>query len=286
MSKLVIRLVFALFGLISYLGSTAENPVTGETQRVQLSYEQEVILGQQGASEVANQFGGFYPDDQLQAYIDAVGQQVVQQSTASQLPYPYEFHLLGDAETVNAFALPGGQIFITLALLARLNAEAQLAGVLGHEVAHVVARHGAEQIARQQFGALLVQAFGIAASDNPDQGQQAAMIAQVVSQLINLSYGREDELESDRLGFEFMVDAGYDPQGIVELMAILNAAQPDGQPPEFLSSHPNPANRIERLQALIVQIFPDGVPPQLAMGESDFIQIVQPRLPAALEGAQ
>jgi predicted Zn-dependent protease len=279
--KLAVRLIIALFfvvaGLFNYFGSTSENPITGEQQRIQLSPQQEVVLGQQGRDNMLAEFGGLYPDQQLQNYIDQVGQRVVNQSVAAQTPYPFEFHLLRDRTTVNAFALPGGQIFITAALLEQLNTEAQLAGVLAHEVGHVVARHGAEHLSRQQLGALLVSAVGIAASEDYNSGRQAAMIAQAVNQMINLQYGREDELESDRLGLEFMVEAGYDPQGIVELMAILNSAQ-QGAPPEFLSTHPNPENRIQRLEANIAEEFPGGVPPELEEGEQRFNQIVSPQL--------
>ncbi|MFE4105135.1 M48 family metalloprotease [Almyronema epifaneia] len=282
MSKLLIRLVigllFGLFGLISYFTSVSDNPITGETQRIRLTPQQEIVLGQQASQEMAAEYGGLYPDAQLQAYIDQVGQAVVQQSAASQAPYPFEFHLLQDPETVNAFALPGGQIFITAALLSRLQAESQLAGVLGHEVGHVVARHGAEHLARQQLGALLVNVVGITVSDTPEQARQAAILAQAINQLVNLRYGREDELESDRLGFQFMVEAGYNPEGIVELMGILNESQGGASPPEFLSTHPNPDNRIQRLTALIDETFPSGVPPELEEGDQTFAQTVSPRL--------
>jgi predicted Zn-dependent protease len=202
----------------------------------------------------------------------------VKQSQASKLPYPYEFHLLSDPQTINAFALPGGPVFITVGLLRRLKSEAQLAGVLGHEVGHVVARHGAEHLAKQQLGAALVNAVGIAASDNPDSARQAAVVAQAVNQLVGLKYGREDELESDRLGFRFMTEAGYNPQGLVELMQILGSARQGGAPPEFFSSHPSPDNRVERLQNLITQTYPNGVPANLEEGREDFTRSVQARL--------
>jgi predicted Zn-dependent protease len=208
-----------------------------------------------------------YADEALQSYVNQVGQRVVQESVAGTTPYPFEFHVVGDAETVNAFALPGGPIFITTAMLAELDDESQLAAILGHEAAHVVARHGSEQLARQNFGAILVQAIGVAASGGEDGGQQAAVIAQTVNQLANLSYSREDELESDRLGLDFMVEAGYDPNGMVELMTILNSVEQNGRPPEFLSTHPNPQNRIQTLEALIAEKFPNGVPPELVTGE-------------------
>ncbi len=268
-----------IFGLFNYWGSVSENPITGEKQRVALSPEQEIVLGQQGQQEVLAEMGGLYPDPALQAYIDEVGQQVLQASQASQSPYPFEFHLIDDPNTVNAFALPGGQVFITTGLLETLDAESQLAGVLGHEIGHIIARHGAEHLARQQLGAILVNAIGIAASENYDSGRQAAVIAQAVNQLVNLNYSREDELESDRLGFQFMTDANYNPEGLVELMQIFESAESRGQPPEFLSTHPNPGNRVARLQKIIQETYPNGIPEPLVEGEQEFSRTVAPRLP-------
>lgn len=277
--RLLIGLLFALFGFISYCSNVTENPITGERQRVQLSPRQEVVIGLQAREKLAAQHGGLYPDQSLQAYIDQVGERIVQQSVASDSPYPFEFHVLRDPQTINAFALPGGQVFLTVAMLRRLNSEAQLAGVLGHEVGHVVARHGAQHLAKQQLGAALVNAVGIAASDTPESGRQAQIVAQAINQLVSLQYGREDELESDQLGFRFMTEAGYHPQGIVELMEILASTRQGGQPPEFLSTHPNPGNRVERLQNLISQSYPNGVPASLEEGREDFARSVQNRLP-------
>lgn len=284
MSKLVVRLllgvVFAIFGLVNYCSSVTENPITGESQRVALTPQQEIVLGQQGRKDVVAEFGGLYPNESLQSYIDDVGQSVVQQSEASESPYPFEFHVLDAPETVNALALPGGQIFITSGLLSRLDSEAQLAGVLGHEVGHVVARHGAEQLARRQLGATLVGAIGVAASgDDPQSARQAALIAQAVNQLINLNYSRNDELESDRLGFQFMTKADYSPQGLVELMQVLSqAGESGGRPPEFLSTHPYPDNRIARLEEQIEDEYPNGIPPELDEGQQDFAQAMPPQL--------
>lgn len=277
MRRLLVRLgigvLFALFGVFTYFTNVDVNPVTGERQRVQLSPRQEVVLGLQARQEVASRHGGLYPDQTLRTYIDRVGTRVVQQSAAAQAPYPFEFHLLRDPKTINAFALPGGQVFITAALLSRLSSEAQLAGVLGHEIGHVVGRHGAQHLAKQQLGKTLVNAVGVAASDNPENARQAAAVAQAVNQLVSLRYGREDELESDRLGFQFMTEAGYNPQGIVELMQILGSARQGGAPPEFLSTHPNPGNRVERLQNLIAQTYPNGVPANLEEGRDNFTPI-------------
>lgn len=276
--RLGLGFLIAFFGLISYLTTTVKNPVTGESQRVQLSPREEVALGLQARREMASEFGGLYPDQVLQDYIDRVGLRVVQQSAASQPGYPFDFHLLADNKTVNAFALPGGQVFITAGLMRRFTSEAQLAGVLAHEIGHVIGRHGAEHLAKQQLGRSLVIGVGVAASDEAGRGRQAALIAQAVNQLVSLKYGRSDELESDRLGVRFMAEAGYDPRSMVEVMQILDAARKGGAPPEFLSSHPNPGNRIENLNALIAETYPNGVPANLVTGSEEFSRIVLPRL--------
>lgn len=282
MRRLIVRLgiglLFALFALFNYYGNVTENPITGEKQRVQISPRQEIVLGVQSREQLAAQHGGLYPGRNLQNYLDRVGKQIVKQSVAAKSPYPFEFHLLRDPQTVNAFALPGGQVFITAAMLSRLNSEAQLAGVLGHEVGHVIGRHGAEHLARRQLGAALVNAVGVAASDDPQSGRQAAIVAQAVNQLVNLKYGREDELESDRLGLQFMTEAGYNPQGIVELMQILKSVGSGSRPPEFLSSHPDPGNRVAQLKQIISQTYPNGIPPQLETGKQRFAQIVGKQL--------
>ena len=264
----------AFFGAITYFTSDVQNPVTGERQRVQLTPRQEIVLGLQSRSQMAAKYGGLYPSQNIQQYLDRVGGRVVNNSSAKQSGYPFEFHLLRDAQTVNAFALPGGQVFITAGLLRLLNSEAQLAGVLGHEAGHVVARHAAEHLAKQQLGRALVTAVGVATTDERGGGQQAAVIAQAVNQVVSLRYGRDDELESDRLGFRFMTEAGYNPQGIVEVMQILGSARKGGAPPEFLSSHPNPENRVQKLQALVAQNFPNGVPPNLLSGREEFARNV------------
>ncbi|MEM7757099.1 MAG: M48 family metalloprotease, partial [Cyanobacteria bacterium P01_A01_bin.40] len=127
MSRLLIRLaigaLFAVFGMFNYFTNVSENPITGEKQRVQLSPQQEIVIGRQSAPKMAAGHGNLYPDRALQDYIDQVGNRVVQSSAAKNSPYPFEFHLLRDPQTVNAFALPGGQVFITAALLGRLNSE-------------------------------------------------------------------------------------------------------------------------------------------------------------------
>ena len=244
--RLLMAGAIALVSLISYLGTKQDNPVTGETQYIGITPQQEIALGLEAAPQMAAEFGGLDPDQQSQAVVDQIGNEVVQGSSASSTPYEFEFHLLEDQQTINAFALPGGQIFITRALFDRLQTQGELASVLGHEIGHVVARHSAEHIAKAQLTEGLTGAAVLATYDpNNPSSANTAQIAALIGQLINLKFSRDDELEADDLGVCFMYDTGYDPQGMVNVMEILQEASRGNQPPEFFSTHPNPQNRIQ-----------------------------------------
>ncbi|MFK7806460.1 MAG: M48 family metalloprotease [Saprospiraceae bacterium] len=246
---LIIAIVLAGFALIRHYSSRELNEFTGEHQVVNMSVEQEIALGLQSAPKMAAQHGGLHPDEEAQAMIDRVGQKLVNNSVARETGYRWDFHLLADPNTVNAFALPGGQCFITAALAERLQTEDQLAGVLGHEIGHVIARHSAERIAKQQLTQDLTGAAVIATGDY-NTAQAAAMI----SNLVNMKYGRDQELQSDDLGVRFMMMAGYDPREMVGVMEILKQAAGGGgaeRQPEFFSTHPNPENRKEKIMESI-----------------------------------
>ncbi len=262
-ARWIVALVIVIISIVTYCSSKDYNPITQEEQYVSLSVDQEIVLGFQTAPEMAAQFGGLHPNQEAQAVVDQVGERLVTQTAASDTSYQFEFNLLADEETINAFALPGGPIFITAGLLNQLETEGQLAGVLAHEVGHVVARHASEHIAKAQLTEGLSGAAVIAASDpdNPNSAQHAAAVASVVGQLVNMKFGRDDELESDRLGVRFMAEAGYDPRSLISVMEILARASEGGnRPPEFFSTHPNPERRIEQIQAAIQAEFPQGVP--------------------------
>jgi beta-barrel assembly-enhancing protease len=253
--RLIMAGAIALFSLISYFGSRQDNPVTGETQYVDITPEQEIALGLEAAPQMAAEFGGLDENANDQAILDEVGNRIVLSSPAGRSSYEFDFHLLDDDQTINAFALPGGQVFITRALYDRLQTEGELAGVLGHEIGHVVARHSAEHIAKAKLTEGLTGAAVIAAYDpeNPSSASRA-QIAVLVGQLINLKFGRDDELESDYLGVCFIADSGYDPNELVRVMEVLASAQTGDRPPEFFSTHPNPENRIQRIQQAIQNI--------------------------------
>ena len=242
----LIGIVMALFTLVRYYFNTDYNELTGEEQRIALTVEEEIAIGVQSAQPMAERHGGLDASVESQRLVDQVGQRIVQQSAAGSTPYQYDFHLLADPNTVNAFALPGGQVFITRALYDRLQDEAQLAGVLGHEVGHVVARHSAERISQQRLAEGLTGA-AVVASGGQGGGQMAAVIANAIS----MKYGREQELESDDLGVRFMMEAGYDPSSLIYVMDILEAASGGARQPEFASTHPSPSNRREQIRASI-----------------------------------
>lgn len=240
--RIFIGLAIVAFAFIQRCNNSEENPYTGREQTIAMSAEQEIAIGLQTAPQMAEQHGGLYPDERLQALVDAIGERLVENSIARETPYQYDFHLLADERTINAFALPGGQIFITYALFSKLN-EAQLAGVLGHEIGHVIGRHSAERIAESTFW----QTLSMGASVGADMGEVVAGIGQTTL----LTNGRGDELESDELGVLFMIQAGYEPEEMIRVMEILKEAAGPNRVPEFQSTHPDPENRIERIREAI-----------------------------------
>jgi len=260
--RLIIALVVVVFSLIAYYGSSSVNPVTGEKQHVgDIRPEQEVVLGLQAAPQMAAQFGGETSSAQARDLVDRGGRRVVERSAAGKSPYKYEFHALADPETINAFALPGGQVFITMGLLSKLRTEGELAGVLGHEIGHVVGRHGAEHMAKQQLAQGISGAAVLATVDasNPNSMRSAQMI-RMITGLVQMKFGRDDELGGDRLGVKFVSEAGYDPRAMIGVMEVLKSAAGGGRQPEFFSTHPNPENRVQRIQAAIKDLYPAGIP--------------------------
>lgn len=261
--RLIIAAVIGVISLISYYSMSDDNPITGDQQRVAMSTEEEIALGLQAEPEMIREFGGMDRDQEDQLLVERIGNLLVRnleedlRSQGRENPYPFKFHLLADERTINAFALPGGQVFITSALFDRLETEGQLAGVLGHEIGHVLMRHSAQQMAKQQLTQGLGAAAGVAGGD-----VDSARMAMAVGQFINMKYGREHELESDKWGVKLTAQSGYDPRAMLGVMKILDEASAGG-PPEFLSTHPKPANRMEYIQQVIDEVFPNGLPPNL-----------------------
>ena len=246
-SKLKIRLFIGLaivaFAFFKKCNNKQVNPYTGREQNISMSPQEEIAIGLQSAPQMAQQHGGLYPDEKYQAFVDMVGNKLVQNSIARETPYQYEFHLLRDDRTINAFALPGGQIFITYALFSKLENEDQLAGILGHEIGHVLGKHSAERIAETDFWRTISMGASV--------GADAGGLVNGIGQQTLLKNGRGDELESDDLGVMMMMKSGYDPYQMIGVMEILKAAAGPNRVPEFQSTHPDPDNRIEKIKEAI-----------------------------------
>jgi predicted Zn-dependent protease len=268
--RYVIAVIIALIGIGMYMMNTQVNPVTGQKQHIAMTVDQEKALGLEAAPEMAAKMGGDIDprDDPRARLVVEVGRRIVNQSDASRSPYVdnFHFHLLNDSETINAFALPGGQVFITRGLYDKLDTEAELAGVLGHEIGHVIGRHAAEQMAKGQLGQMLALAVGVGASDDQGHGRNAQMAAMMINQMFQLRFSREDEAQADSFGLKYMAQAGYNPTAMLNVMQVLKEASKGSHPPEFLTTHPLPETRIAAIQEQLDQEYPNGVPDSLTQG--------------------
>jgi len=224
------------------LCSCVRNPATGKMQLNLLSESQEIELGKQAKQEAEQTYGLYKEKPELSQYIEGLGKRLSQESGRPNLPWSYE---IVDDASVNAFALPGGPIFITRGILGYLNTEAQLAAVLGHETGHVAARHSANQMSKQQVAQI---GLGIGSVLSPTVAS-AAQVASAGLQLLFLKYSREDETQADELGFRFMTKVGYDPSQMIPLFQMLDGVSKQagaGKTPEWLQTHPRPWPRLVR----------------------------------------
>ena len=254
--RLIIAGAIVLFSVVSYYSKGQQNLVTGEKQRVDMSVKDEILMGLRGAPSMGNRSR----DDRAQRHVDEIGARLVntlEQRLADRgirNPYPFEFHLL-DENTINAFALPGGQVFITEALYRRLDHDGQIAGVLGHEIGHILERHGSQRMAKGDLIQGIAGAAGVAGGD-----MNSSRAAAWAGNFLTMKYGRDDELESDRWGVELMMWTGYSPEHLLAVMDVLEQSAGGTSPPEFLSTHPLPKNRRDYIKRIIDEKFPDGIP--------------------------
>lgn len=264
------RLCIAAAGLVLLTGCST-NPTTGKSQFNALSREEEIALGTENMPAMIQEYGGEEPNAELRAYVAEIGQKMAVVTEGDYPSLPWQFTLL-NSDVINAFAMPGGKVFMSKGLAVEMTNEAQLAGVLGHEIGHVTARHINDQIARQTGVSI---STGIASIFLPEGASGAALgqAMQVGGQTVLLKYGRDQESQSDYLGMRYMSKVGYDPRGQLQVMQILDRVAGEGGGSEFFSSHPLPKTRITRIEELLKGEFASTQNnPQYQLHEKEFQQ--------------
>jgi beta-barrel assembly-enhancing protease len=222
---------------------------------MEIDEKQEIEIGRDmaarllGAAPLAN-------DARLQRYVNNVGRWLASQTERPDLPW--QFGVL-DTPGVNAFAVPGGTIFVTKGLVQRMKSEAELAGVLAHEIGHVVKKHHLKAIQKNAQASLAGEALNMATQDRNSEAR--GKLVSFGTEMYSRGLDKGDELEADRLGVRIMAKAEYDPRGMIRVMETLAAAaQGQARPPEFFSTHPSPESRIPRIRDAIERLYPQGVP--------------------------
>jgi predicted Zn-dependent protease len=262
------RSILLGIGLVAGLFNCARNPVTGKSELSLVSESQEIQMGQQASQDVAQSIG-LYKDAKLESYVATLGKRM---AAASERPnLPWEFHVVDDA-SVNAFALPGGFIYVTRGLLASINDEAELATVVGHEIGHVTNRHSVQQISKAQLAQLGLGIGSILSSDIARFGQLASAGLSVLF----LKYSRDAENQADQAGFRYALNQNYDVREMTNVFETLNRigeASGGGKLPEWLATHPNPENRIEHIEQMLDTLKRD--PSKGVTNREGYIQYVQ-----------
>jgi predicted Zn-dependent protease len=239
-----------------FLSGCTTNPATGKSILSLLSPQQEAALGAEAAPQFTEQFGGAVENEALASYVRGIGEKMAKETESYFPDLPWEFTLL-DSPVVNAFALPGGKVFFSRGLAEKLTTEAQMAGVMGHEIGHVTAQHGNQRISQAQIAniSLAIGAVAVGVADESSAlhkyGQYGIPALAIGGNLVLLKYGRSQELEADRLGMRYMSSVGYDPKGQLEVMQVLASLSQGSSQPEFLSTHPDPEARVAQIQELL-----------------------------------
>ncbi len=244
--------VVLLVAAVTASAGCSVNPATGQRQLVLIGEQGEINMGREADQQISAQMG-LYPDDEWQAYIQRLGADLASRSERPDLPWTFR---VIDDPIVNAFALPGGFIYVTRGILTHFNSEAELASVLGHEIGHVTGRHGVEQASKAQLAGIGLAVGSIA---SPEFAQLADVAGQGLG-LLFLKFGRDDEREADDLGLRYMTRGDYRPDEMPKVFRTLervSAAQGAGRIPAWLSTHPDPGNRAERIAQQIAQLPPD-----------------------------
>ena len=240
--------------LLGLVAACATNPVTGRRELAFMSEAQEIAIAQESDAQIKGEMG-VYNDPELQAYVSDMGQRMARISERPQLPWRFT---VVDVPAVNAFAVPGGAIYVTRGILPFLDSEAELAGVIGHEIGHVTARHSAQQYTRQVSGQVGLLALGIFVPQARPFGQLSGQALGVLF----MKYGRDDELQADRLGARYEATLGWDPAGAPAFLSTLGrlaeAAGDRRGVPNWMSTHPEPLSRVRDIQLTVDELKSTG----------------------------
>jgi predicted Zn-dependent protease len=264
-----IRRHFSVAAAVLLFSGCATNPVTGKREVSLVSEGQEVAMGAQSDPAVKAQFG-LYEDPKMQKFIDEKGQKMAAVSHRSNLKYQFK---VVDSPVINAFAVPGGYVYFTRGIMAHFNNEAQFAGVLGHEIGHVTARHSARQQTKAILGQVGLMGAMIASPQVAQFGEQAMQ----GMQLLFLKFGRDDERQSDELGVEYSSKIGYDASQMADFFQTLARQQQSSGSeaiPDFLSTHPNPEDRYNTVHKLADQWKQQNGNPKLAVNREQYLQLI------------
>ena len=272
-SRLFRLLIVGLLVLGTY--GCATNPVTGKSELkiVDISEQEEVALGAQAYTPAVQQQGGFYRDPDLEAYVQGVGMRLAKVSHRPNLQYRYR---VLNSSVPNAFALPGGFIVINRGLLVRLSSEGEMAAVLGHETVHVTAKHSLAGYQRAMASNVLLQGISIVAGGGAG-GMGVQALSGVTASLIENGFSREQERESDEIGMDYMVKAGYDPKGMVNLQEYFYKEMEGGKDPMWVAglfrTHPFSKDRLDETRKRLAEKYPNTLNnPKYVMNEEVFLQ--------------
>jgi predicted Zn-dependent protease len=269
-------------------GTKMVNPVTGKTERLVMDEQAEIAQGKEAHEQVIQEYG-VYNNPAVQAYVNDVGQRLAKQSHRANLTW--HFTVL-DSPEVNAFALPGGYVYVTRGIMAYMDSEADLAGVIGHEIGHVTAKHGAQRATKQQNAGLGVLAASVLGAVLESQGMKGAgQIASDVSQSAAAGYiakyGREQELQADGLGAEYLSRNQYNPKNMIDVIKVLeqqerfaaDRARAEGRQVStsnnWLSSHPSNQKRLEDISQLATKYAPAPGKGYQDDGRERYLKVVQ-----------
>ncbi|MGH9253662.1 MAG: M48 family metalloprotease [Vicinamibacterales bacterium] len=242
--------VTILLALVTWVAACATNPVTGRREVSFMSEAQEISIANESESQIKEEMG-VYNDPELQRYVAEIGWRMAKISERAHLPWRFT---VVDVPAVNAFAVPGGAIYVTRGIMPFLDSEAELAGVIGHEIGHVTARHSAQQYTRQISGQVGLVALGIFVPAARPFGDVSAQALGVLF----LRYGRDDELQADQLGARYESRLGWDPAGVPAFLSTLGrldeAAGDRRGVPNWLSTHPDPLSRVKEIQSTVQEL--------------------------------